>query len=79
VVSTGVYAIVRNPMYFGAVLTLVFMPLALDSLWAFIPSALVCVLIVLRLLDEEKLLLKELDGYKEYCEKTRYRLIPYIW
>jgi protein-S-isoprenylcysteine O-methyltransferase Ste14 len=79
VVSTGVYAIVRNPMYFGAVLTLVFMPLALDSLWAFLPSSLVCLLVVLRLLDEEKLLLKDLDGYKAYCEKTRYRLIPYIW
>jgi len=79
VITTGVYAVVRHPMYFGAVLILVFMPLALDSLWALIPALFICVFVVLRLLDEEKLLLKELDGYKEYCEKTRRHLIPYIW
>lgn len=79
VISTGVYSIVRNPMYFGAVLILIFMPLALDSFWALLPALLICVFVVLRLLDEEKLLLKDLDGYKEYCEKTRYHLIPYVW
>jgi len=79
VISTGVYSIVRHPMYLGAVLILIFMPLALDSLWALIPALFICVFVVLRLLDEEKLLLTELDGYKEYCEKTRYHLIPFIW
>jgi len=79
VITTGVYAVVRHPMYLGAVLILVFMPLALDSLWALIPGLFICVFVVLRLLDEEKALLKELDGYSAYCEKTRYRLIPYVW
>ena len=79
VISTGVYSVVRHPMYLGAVLILIFMPLALDSLWGLIPALFICVFVVLRLLDEEKLLLKELDGYEEYCKKTRYHLIPYIW
>lgn len=79
VISSGVYSIVRNPMYLGALLILVFMPLALDSLWALIPAFIIGVFVVLRLLDEEKALLEDLDGYKEYCEKTRYHLIPYIW
>ena len=79
VISTGVYALVRHPMYFGAVLILLSMPLALGSLWALIPAFFICVFVVLRLLNEEKVLLEELDGYKEYCEKTRYHLLPFIW
>ena len=79
VITTGVYSIVRHPMYLGAVLILVFTPLALNSLWALIPALFICVFVVLRLLDEEKVLLKELNGYKDYCEKIRYHLIPFIW
>ena len=79
VISTGVYALVRHPMYFGAVLILLFMPLALGSLWALIPALFICVFVVLRLLNEEKVLLEELEGYREYCEKTRYHLLPFIW
>jgi len=79
VVSTGVYALVRHPMYLGAVLILLSMPLALGSLWALIPAVFICGFVVLRLLNEEKVLLEELDGYKEYCEKTRYHLVPFIW
>jgi len=78
-ISTGVYSLVRHPMYLGAVLVLIFMPLALNSLWALIPALFICVFVVFRLLDEEKVLLKELGGYKEYCEKIRYHLIPFIW
>ena len=79
VISTGVYAIVRHPMYLGAVIILVFMPLALNSLWALLPALFICIFVCLRLLNEEKVLLEELDGYKEYCEKVRHHLIPFIW
>lgn len=79
VVSTGPYAIIRHPMYSGAFVTLIGMPLALGSWWgvlAFIPLMMV---IVWRLLDEEKFLTKNLKGYKEYCQKVNFRLIPFIW
>lgn len=79
VISTGVYSIVRHPMYLGAVMIILFIPLALNSFWALIPALFICVFVGLRLLDEEKVLLKELDGYKEYCDKTRWHLIPLIW
>lgn len=78
-ISTGVYSVVRHPMYLGAVLILIFMPLALNSFWGLIPGLFISFFVVLRLLDEEKVLLNELDGYKDYCNKIRYHLIPYIW
>jgi protein-S-isoprenylcysteine O-methyltransferase Ste14 len=79
VISSGLYAIVRHPMYSGALLLLLFTPIALGSWWAlffFIPMLGV---IILRLLDEEKLLNQSLLGYTNYCQKVHYRLIPYIW
>ncbi|HTD05969.1 isoprenylcysteine carboxylmethyltransferase family protein [Undibacterium sp.] len=79
VVSTGPYAIVRHPMYAGALILFFGTPLALGSwrgLLLFIPMALV---IGWRLLNEEKLLSKELSGYLEYCSKVPYRLVPGIW
>lgn len=79
VISTGPYAIVRHPMYVGALMIIIFTPLALDSFWGLIPSLFISIFVVLRLLNEEKILLKELKGYKEYCIKTRYHLIPFIW
>ncbi|MFD0678291.1 MULTISPECIES: methyltransferase family protein [unclassified Paenibacillus] len=79
VISTGPYALVRHPMYTGAMFIILFTPLALGSIWAVIPSITIIIFIVLRLLNEEKVLLKELKGYEEYCKKTRYHLIPFIW
>lgn len=79
VISTGPYAVVRHPMYSGVVIMLLVTPLALGSFWAMVAFILVPFLIVGRILNEEKVLLKELSGYKEYCRKTRYRLIPYVW
>jgi protein-S-isoprenylcysteine O-methyltransferase Ste14 len=79
VISTGPYAVVRHPMYAGALVMLLATPLALGSWWGlvmFIPMALV---IVLRLQDEEKFLRRSLPGYTEYCRKVRFHLVPYIW
>ncbi len=79
VISTGPYAIIRHPMYLGMVIMALFMPLALGSYFSLIPIALIIPITVYRLKNEEKILLKELKGYEEYCRKTRFRLIPYIW
>jgi protein-S-isoprenylcysteine O-methyltransferase Ste14 len=79
VITTGPYALVRHPMYVGAGLLLLCTPLVLGSYWALIPALLVPLFLVVRILDEEKLLQEELPGYREYMEKTRYRLIPRVW
>lgn len=79
VISTGPYAIVRHPMYVGSILMFQFTPLALGSWWAFLAFAFLPVVLVIRILDEERLLKRDLPGYPEYCQKVRYRLIPYIW
>lgn len=79
VISTGPYAIVRHPMYTGANLCFLSMPLALGSWWALIPAVIECILVGVRAVDEEKFLRANLRGYPEYCEKVRYRLIPGMW
>jgi protein-S-isoprenylcysteine O-methyltransferase Ste14 len=79
VVSTGPYAIVRHPMYSGALTMLFATPLALGSWWGlpmFIPMLFI---IAWRARDEERFLLKNLPGYKEYCQMVRYRLVPFVW
>ncbi len=80
VISTGPYKIVRHPMYVGDIIILLSTPIALGSFWALIPF-LICtpLFFVLRIRGEEEYLKKNLPGYNEYCQKTRYRLIPYIW
>lgn len=79
VISTGAYAIVRHPMYSGAILMLVFSTIALGSYWALLSVIALTLTIIARLLHEEKFLSKNLSGYDEYCEKVKYRLIPFIW
>ena len=79
VISTGPYRLVRHPMYFGAVLMLVFTPLALGSWWALPGFLLVIPFIVLRLLGEEEMLRRDLPGYSDYCLHTRSRLLPLLW
>lgn len=79
VISTGPYAIIRHPMYSGAIVLLFGTPLALGSWWGLLAFILITFFIVRRLLDEEKFLFQSLSGYKEYCQKIRYRLLPFIW
>jgi protein-S-isoprenylcysteine O-methyltransferase Ste14 len=77
--TTGLYALVRHPMYFGNVIMMIGIPLALGSYWGLvflIPGLLV---LGLRINDEEALLRQELDGYTEYTEEVHHRLVPYVW
>ncbi len=79
VISTGLYSFVRHPMYLGVLIMYIPTPVALGSYWGLIPMATIPLAIVFRILNEEKVLSNDLPGYKEYCQKTRYRLIPLIW
>jgi len=79
VVTTGPYRFIRHPGYAGSLLVYLSVPLFLDSLWAFIPTVLLVGIVFLRTSLEDKTLQSELPGYKEFTQKTRYRLIPGIW
>ena len=79
VITTGPYAIVRHPMYLGVLIMYVFSSLALGSYWALIPMSLIIPILFVRIKVEEKELLQNLPGYKEYLAKTRYRLVPGVW
>ena len=79
VISTGPYGIVRHPMYASASLYLAGTPLALGSLWGFVPLALMIPVLIWRLLDEERFLAKNLSGYTDYQSRVRHRLIPFVW
>ena len=79
VVDTGLYGIVRHPMYMATLLLFGAMPLILGSWYALAVFTMYPVIITVRLLDEEKLLTRELPGYEAYKKKVRYRLIPFIW
>ncbi len=79
VVDTGLYGIVRHPMYTATVLLFLSMPLVLNSLISFIIMLAYIPIIVKRIKNEEEVLETELKGYKEYKQKVKYRLIPFIW
>ena len=79
VVSTGPYAYVRHPMYSGALLLLLAMPLALGSWCSVFLVVPFFPVLVWRILDEEKFLRKDLPGYAEYMQRVRYRLVPWVW
>ena len=78
-VSTGLYGLVRHPMYVGALIMMVGTPLALDSYWGLIAIAAGLLVLALRILDEEKMLRQELAGYDDYMQKVPFRLVPYLW
>ena len=79
VVSTGLYAVVRHPMYMASTVMFLALPLVLGSWYALIPFAIYPVIMVVRICGEEKLLTAELSGYEEYKRKVKYRMIPFIW
>ncbi len=79
VVDTGLYGIIRHPMYLATIILFLSMPLILGSLYGFLLMLLYIPIIIVRILGEEKLLKKELDGYEAYCQKVRYRLLPFIF
>lgn len=79
VIDTGLYGIVRHPMYMATILLFLMMPLILGSWYALMVFACYPVIITARLKDEEALLTRELPGYEAYKQKVRHRLIPFIW
>ncbi|UUO04250.1 isoprenylcysteine carboxylmethyltransferase family protein [Mycolicibacterium novocastrense] len=79
VVSTGLYGFVRHPMYTGNVIMMVGIPLALGSYWGLVFFVPAMVVLALRIRDEERMLNEQLDGYREYTQKVRYRLVPCLW
>ncbi len=80
VIDVGLYSVVRHPMYLSALIFFCPMPLVLGSLYAFIiPVILAPFLLLIRIINEEKVLKNNLNGYKEYVKKVKYRLIPFVW
>ena len=79
VIDTGLYGIVRHPMYTATILLFLSMPLVLGSLPSFVIMLAYIPLIVKRIRNEENVLREGLDGYDEYCRKVRFRLLPYVW
>ena len=79
VVDTGLYGIVRHPMYMATILLFLMMPIVLGSWYALLIFAFYPAIIIVRLRDEEELLTRELPGYREYKQKVKYRILPFIW
>lgn len=79
VIFTGPYALVRHPMYSGVIIMCLASPIALGSYWALLPATLVVPLLIVRIYNEEQVLLRDLPGYKEYTQSVVFRLIPGVW
>lgn len=79
VCDTGLYKIIRHPAYLGSIIQSLGFPLLIGSLWSIIPISLLVALFVIRTYLEDKTLKNELKGYLEYSNKTRYKIIPFIW
>jgi protein-S-isoprenylcysteine O-methyltransferase Ste14 len=79
VISTGLYGFVRHPMYFGAIFLAIGTPLALGSWWTLLLVPAFLSILIARILNEEKILARDLPGYTEYQKKVTTRLIPFIW
>jgi protein-S-isoprenylcysteine O-methyltransferase Ste14 len=79
VISTGLYGVVRHPMYAATLLMFLPLPLILGSFWGLCAFALYPVILVIRIRNEESVLREQLDGYADYLTKVKYRLIPFIW
>jgi protein-S-isoprenylcysteine O-methyltransferase Ste14 len=79
VIPTGPYAIVRHPMYTGTIALYIATPVALGSWWALIPALTFIPIFVLRIRNEENVLVRGLPGYREYRQRVRYRLVPFVW
>ena len=79
VISTGLYGVVRHPMYLATLFMFLPLPLILGSLWGLIPFGIYPIIIVIRIINEEKVLTEGLSGYKEYKNKVKYRILPFIW
>ncbi len=79
VISTGPYRLIRHPMYFAMIFFTLSVPLILCSVWAFLPAPLVVGSFIYRCHKEDTLLIDELGGYKEYTQKVKYRMIPFVW
>jgi len=79
VITTGPYRWVRHPMYVGMIVMLAGWPLVLGSLWAFVPTAAIAAMMIARTAFEDRMLRRDLPGYEEYAQRTRFRLLPGVW
>ncbi|MFH1052196.1 MAG: isoprenylcysteine carboxylmethyltransferase family protein [bacterium] len=79
VCDTGLYGFVRHPAYMGSVIQAIGFPLIFGSLWSIIPITILIILTLIRTILEDKVLQNELRGYKQYCNKTRFKIIPFVW
>jgi protein-S-isoprenylcysteine O-methyltransferase Ste14 len=78
-VDTGLYGVIRHPVYAGGIVMMFFIPVALGFWWALIPAALACGTMVLRIKYEEEMLVAGMEGYLEYQERVQYKLIPGVY